>query len=99
MTDAERHAKEVCKDCCLREGYHDGYIIRFSSHPTIFKFADKKVTLTTGYGIYFQDTGERFADSDEDGRPVPYNSYWEALAELGWTARMRDERHLTNRRH
>lgn len=84
MTEAENRAKEICRDCILKEGFHDGYVIRFSSHQTTFKNyrTGEKVTLNTGYGLYFKDDGSVYCDN-KDGMPVPWDSYWEALANLG----------------
>ena len=83
MTEAERHAKALCKDCALREGFDEGYVIKFSSHPAKFKSSrtGEVVTLNTGYGIHRKDTDAYECDI-VNGRPVPFDSYWEALATI-----------------
>lgn len=83
LTESAKHAKDVCKNCALREGIDEGFVIRFSSHPVVFKNRNtgEEVTLKTGYGIYRKDTG--FYECDmKNGYPSPFDSYWEALANI-----------------
>lgn len=83
LTDAAKRARDTCKNCHLREGDNGTYVVRFSSHPGAFKNVrtGEVVTLSEGYGLYRKETGKYECDI-KNGRPVPFESYWEALAEI-----------------
>ena len=91
LTKEEKEAKEYCKNVGIKDGYQDCWIINFKSHPTKFKndFIGEVIELNYGYGIkrFYPRMGKHLIEADEDknGNPIPYNSYWEALKNLGIT--------------
>ena len=83
LSEAAKRAKAICKNCHLREGDNETYVVRFSSHPATFKNyrTGEEITLREGYGIFRKKTG-KYECNIENNKPVPFDSYWEALAEI-----------------
>lgn len=89
LTKEAQQAKESCKNMGIKDGYQNCWVVNFQSHPTEFvnHFTREIILLSSGYGIkrYCPHTNKHHIEADEDanGRPIPYNSYWEALSNLG----------------
>ena len=91
MTKKELEAYQSCKNRALQNGSYDCYVIRFDTHPYRFKdFRNgEEILLNSGYGLvrYWYEGGEKrykkiCCDNDKDGKLIPFNSYWEALASI-----------------
>lgn len=89
LTKEAQQAKESCKNMGIKDGYQNCWVVNFQTHPTEIESRStcSSVVLATGYGIKRYDprtdTHHFEADEDATGRPIPYNSYWEALSQLG----------------
>lgn len=89
LTKEAQQAKESCKNMGIKDGYQNCWVVNFQTHPTEIESRStcSSVVLATGYGIkrYDSRTDTHHFEADEDatGRPIPYNSYWEALSHLG----------------
>ena len=75
-------AKMRCKNAGIKDGYQDCWVVNFKYHPT-----GERILLNYGYGIKrYYLSGQRHrieANEDNYGKPIPYNSYYEALSNLG----------------
>lgn len=82
-------AKRNCKNVGIKDGYQDCWVVNFKSHPT--KFVNNNtgeiILLNYGYGIKRYNPYRKMyrieANEDNCGKPIPYNSYYEALYNLG----------------
>lgn len=89
LTKEAQQAKESCKNMGIKDGYQNCWVVNFQTHPTEFVNHSTReiILLNSGYGIkrYNPHTNKIHLEADEDanGRPIPYNSYWEALSHLG----------------
>ena len=82
-------AKMRCKNAGIKDGYQDCWVVNFKYHPTEFVNykTGERILLNYGYGIKrYYLSGQRHrieANEDNYGKPIPYNSYYEALSNLG----------------
>ena len=82
-------AREYCKNVGKKDGYQDCWVVNFKSHPAEFRNSriGESIRLDYGYGVRrfypYTNTYRIEADEDENGSPTPYNSYLEALRNLG----------------
>ena len=89
LSKEAEQAKKSCKNANIKDGYQDCWVINFKSHPATFvnHNTGEIILLNYGYGIKRYDPYRKRhiieADEDKCGKPIPYNSYWEALSNLG----------------
>ena len=82
-------AKMRCKNAGIKDGYQDCWVVNFKYHPTEFVNykTGERILLNYGYGIKryypYRKMYRIEANEDKCGKPIPYNSYYEALSNLG----------------
>jgi len=81
--------KRYCKNVGIKDGYQDCWVVNFKFHPAEFVNYNtgERIFLNYGYGIkrYYPYRKKHRIEANEDnrGKPIPYNSYYEALSNLG----------------
>ena len=89
LSKEAEQAKRSCKNANIKDGYQDCWVVNFKSHPVEFvnKNTGERILLNYGYGIKryypYQKRHRIEANEDNYGKPIPYNSYYEALSNLG----------------
>ena len=80
LTEREKKAKARCRAVGLHESRENGFPVNLKDHPIDVRESPRGQVFHIDYGWGIRLRGVVFIDWTFDGKPKPFDNYWEALS-------------------